>query len=226
MWISRTTGDERAAARRLLVRAGAALLRRSPAAVTVGHDTAGRPWVRAGAATTVRVSVSHSQGLVAVAASRHWTVGVDIEVHRPVPLATMARRWFSDLEAAWLTSQRDADRDEAFLLLWTAKEAVGKALGIGLRKHGLRRIMPLPDGDRTALRPLPGDGGLLVAHPQVRADAVLAVAIRDGDPDVPVVVHEDPDHDAALRNADNSRTSLPVVVRGSAATRCSVRGRL
>jgi hypothetical protein len=112
----------------------------------------------------------------------------------------------------------EPDELAAFLQLWTAKEAVGKALGQGLRKAGLRRRMPLPVNERAApandltLRAglVPSEPSLTVLHLPV-PQAVLAVAVPATVDEVLLIQH----HGAALRRTVRSRTSFPVVVRGS-----------
>ncbi len=242
MWIAHTTRDQRAVARELLVAAGAALLRRPKHTITVGRLQSGQPWLRAGAETALQVSVSHCREAVVVAASRRHPVGVDIESRRAASIlgpsnATslrLAERWFDPTELAWLRQAPPASRGDAFLMLWTAKEAVGKALGIGLRHAGLRRAMPLPELNGPAaeprgghapawlsgsspavrLRGVPDHAGLLVGHPAPQADAVLAVALF-GSPDTPITVIEPVAHDRALRSDSGLRANLPVVVRGN-----------
>lgn len=160
------------------------------------HDASGQPWIWVGE-QRYWASVSHARDdVAAVALSLEGPVGVDIETRREFPVDGMIRRWFDPAEVAWL-SQQD-DRLEAFLWLWTAKEAVGKALGKGLRDSGLRRLMPLQDG------PVAGTE-LVVRHPAIELDAVLAVAVH---------VPADPGN-AAVRSTARSRTNFPVVVRGS-----------
>lgn len=163
--------------------------------VDLRHDDEGRPWIEAGQ-QRCWASVSHGRDLAAVALSLDGPIGVDIEARREFPVDGMVRRWFDPAEVAWLDAQDD--RLEAFLWLWTAKEAVGKALGKGLRDSGLRRLMPLRDG------PVAGTE-LVVRHPAIELDAVLAVAVH-----VPA-----DDGSAAARSAARSRTNFPVVVRGS-----------
>jgi hypothetical protein len=64
---------------------------------------------------------------------------VDVEVERTVPRAiAIATRWFSDEEAAPLriaasTASEPEPGSEAFLRLWTAKEALAKRHSAGLR---------------------------------------------------------------------------------------------
>ncbi|MFF0819930.1 4'-phosphopantetheinyl transferase family protein [Micromonospora haikouensis] len=169
VFLGRTDGDRPAAARRLLRRAGGTLLGRAEAEIRVGRDAAGRPLVDAGDAVELPVSVSHTGGVVVVAARRGGGVGVDVERHRELPALALARRWYAPQEAAWLRGRPPGHRVEAFLLLWTAKEAVGKALGRGLRDGGLRRPMPVPGGPGELLRPVPGTGGLRVGHPRLPA---------------------------------------------------------
>jgi 4'-phosphopantetheinyl transferase len=205
VWVVPGVRDHRATAHRLLVGAGTLLLGRSRSAIIVRRAGDGRPVLNDG---ELQVSVSHCRagGLVAVAASRTRPVGVDVECRRAVRAAALARRWFEPAAVDWVQSRPEHLRAEAFLLLWTAKEAVGKARGVGLRGGGLRRRMPEPAPGDPGLHSLPGDDALWVGHPDVRsisADAVLAVAVggaaHDGDP----------------RSAETSRTSLPVVVRGN-----------
>ncbi len=137
----------------------------------------GRPEVYAHDGRTLPVSVSHAEGLVVVAARAGGPVGVDVERRRPLPAAPLAGRWYDPGEAAWLATRAEAGRDLDFLRLWTAKEAVGKAFGTGLRDGGLRRRMPDPGGPGELLRPVPGCPGVRVGHPEAGDGLVLAVAV-------------------------------------------------
>ncbi len=109
---------------------------------TVQLETAqhGRPLL-AGAhrdAFAFNWSHSHDQALIAIA--RGISPGVDLERMRPHPKALpIAHRYFSPDETALLESVPESRRDRTFLELWTAKEAVLKALGRGLA-FGLDRL--------------------------------------------------------------------------------------
>jgi 4'-phosphopantetheinyl transferase len=214
VWVGRSTGGQPEVARRMLVGAAVALLGRDRSGTVVGHWPDGRPRVRAGG-VELPVSVSHVDGVVAVAACRAGPVGVDVERRRPVPAEALARRWFEPAAATWVRQRPAGRRAEGFLLLWTAKEAVGKALGLGLRAGGLRRPVPVPDDPGPLLRPVSGVAGLRVGHLDVDPGLVLAVAVTG--PARWVVVHRvgGAGHDAAVRSASVERTSFPVVVRGS-----------
>ncbi len=77
-------------------------------------------------------NLSHCDGLVACAIRRSAPVGVDLErLHRDVPLE-IAERYFAPEEQNWLHAQPESVRPAAFLRLWTLKEAVIKASGMGL----------------------------------------------------------------------------------------------
>ncbi|MET8090577.1 4'-phosphopantetheinyl transferase superfamily protein [Micromonospora sp. NPDC005220] len=215
VWVGRDTGGQPDPAAVLLRRAGALLLGRAETELVLTHDREGRPVVRVDEATgsvELAVSVSRTAGLVVVAARRAGAVGVDVELIRPLPALALARRWFPPAELAWLGDRPEAGRAVDFLRLWTAKEAVGKALGRGLRDGGLRRLMPAPG---LPLRPVPGAEPLRVGHPRLGGGLVLAVAAYTTAP-VDVEMVQWPGHEmAAERNASVERTSLPVVVRGN-----------
>ncbi|WP_343064730.1 4'-phosphopantetheinyl transferase family protein [Marilutibacter spongiae] len=88
------------------------------------------------------VNWSHSgQGLLVALAEGGGRVGVDLEWERPRPRALeLAKRYFTALEHAWLAAMADPlAREQAFLRLWCAKEAVLKAHGRGLA-FGLDRL--------------------------------------------------------------------------------------
>jgi hypothetical protein len=226
VWVDREAGGQPDPAAGLLRRAGALLLGRAETELVLTHDREGRPVVRvdeAAGSVELAVSVSRTAGLVVVAARRAGAVGVDVERVRPLPALALARRWFPPAELAWLADRPEAARVVDFLRLWTAKEAVGKTLGLGLRGGGLHRSMPPPG---LPLRQVPGAETLRVGHPWMGGGVVLAVAAQAGG-QVDVEVVQRPGHDAtAERSASVERTSLPVVVRGSWSSRCSTRGRL
>ncbi|MCW3844320.1 4'-phosphopantetheinyl transferase superfamily protein [Micromonospora yasonensis] len=177
VWTGRTAGDQRELTRWLLRRAGGALLGRAEAEIGVRRAPGGHPEVYVPDGRTLPVSVSHADGLVVVAARPGGPVGVDVERRRPLPAVGLADRWYDPSEAAWLRARGGAGRDLDFLRLWTAKEAVGKALGVGLRDGGLRRRMPVSDGPAELLRPLPDRPDVRVGHPAAGDALVLAVAV-------------------------------------------------
>lgn len=172
-------GDsQRGSARGLLSRAAAAHLGVAEAAVTVGRAEGGGP-VLGGAAEGLHAALAHTRsGVVAAGLCERGPIGVDVEPLRPLPVAGLAARWFAEAETAWLAEQPADARSAAFLLLWTQKEAVGKALGTGLRGRGLRREVPrlAAADDVPALRPVPELAPLRVAAWRQRPDLIVAVA--------------------------------------------------
>jgi len=85
-------------------------------------------------------NVSHSGGALLVAIARAQELGVNIETQRRKrPVLDLARRFFAPGEASALAGLDEACRQIAFLRLWSCKEAVVKALGIGIG-FGLARL--------------------------------------------------------------------------------------
>jgi 4'-phosphopantetheinyl transferase len=85
-------------------------------------------------------NVSHCRGALLVGIAHGQELGVDIEsLHRKRPVLDLARRFFAAEEASALASLDEPQRQSAFLRLWSCKEAVVKAIGIGIG-FGLARV--------------------------------------------------------------------------------------
>lgn len=87
---------------------------------------------------------SHAGDLIAVAVAPR-PVGIDIEVLRPVgdPAGIAGRYFHADEAGAW-RSLPDGEREEAFFVLWSAREAAMKCSGLGLaRGLSITRVEPL-----------------------------------------------------------------------------------
>jgi 4'-phosphopantetheinyl transferase len=133
----------RAALRRVL----ALYLSRDPEDVRLVTLPGGKPTLVPGPRDARRLSFSsaHSGDLFCLAVGSASSLGVDVEVERTVPRAiAIATRWFSDEEAAPLRTDASTGSEpepgaapepgsEAFLRLWTAKEALAKRHSAGLR---------------------------------------------------------------------------------------------
>lgn len=89
------------------------------------RQAAGKPYLPS---CPLHFSISHS-GDVVYCAVAHVPVGVDVERIRSLPYKVMARNR-TPLEKMWLYNRPDDD----FFTLWTRKEAVVKALGVGLQQ--------------------------------------------------------------------------------------------
>ena len=128
-------------------------------------DEHGRPW-----APGVSFSVSHSGGLGLIAmAGADRRIGVDVErSRRQLDFRALAERFFHPDEVAAIGSRRDA-----FFRCWTRKEAVVKALGLGLQ-HPLKSFRV--DVDAAGPQPVHGVDGLWVTGLQIDAGYVAALA--------------------------------------------------
>jgi len=121
----------RAALRQLL----GARLQREPASLCFESGPNRKPRLKQQHALAFNVSHSGSYALIAVGASPDIaSVGVDIERHDPgIELDALAEYAFTPAERASLDTR--SDRAPAFFDRWVAKEAVLKAVGVGIGEH-------------------------------------------------------------------------------------------
>jgi phosphopantetheinyl transferase len=148
-------GDRSLVAQAALRRLVAARAHLDADAVTIGHDDRGRPVVLGGSA--LQASISHSGDFVACALAQR-RVGVDIErIDRAEADDALATRVCSADERHLLAQTEPGARRRALIRLWTRKEALSKALGVGLgmpfERLDVNRDIPVIDGVRaTGLR--------------------------------------------------------------------------
>lgn len=104
----------------------------------------------------LQFNVAHSGEWWGLAVSSDGPVGIDVETDRKVrdPLA-LARRFFDPSAAAHLESiEEGALLQSRFLQLWTAHEAVVKAMGVGLAR-GLSGVVFDPKTQPLSLQQVP-----------------------------------------------------------------------
>jgi 4'-phosphopantetheinyl transferase len=115
----------------------ATALRTEPAAVAIVRGERGRPHLD-GPAANLDFNVSHTRGiaLIGILRQRHprARIGVDIEHDdRAVAADRLAARYLTPGERDRLAGLDSDQRRRRFIRLWTAKEAMSKATGDGLR---------------------------------------------------------------------------------------------
>jgi malonyl CoA-acyl carrier protein transacylase/phosphopantetheinyl transferase len=153
--------------------------------IEIAHDERGKPMVVAHGAVVgselPAISISHSSGTaIAVCGGRasHHGVGVDIErIDRSTPeLASVA---FDPDERRDVPQLCGADAVQWATRLWSAKEATGKALGVGLPDGALRlRVRELDAESGTARLRFAGQNGhVFEAHTSVSDGYAIASAI-------------------------------------------------
>jgi 4'-phosphopantetheinyl transferase len=137
----------------------------------------GRPALAGAQDPSLDFNWSHSGEHALIAIARSIRPGIDLECLRRRPRALdIARRYFSADEVAALSAVPEAGRSAAFLELWTAKEAVLKALGRGIA-FGLERLSICRVDGQLALRRLDGDdAGAWQLH-ALRIDSSLVAAL-------------------------------------------------
>lgn len=122
------------AAHALVRRALARCDGRPPESLLFGAGEHGKPFLLAadGTASRWEFSLSHADGMVACAVAER-AVGVDVERLDRVPdVDALATSVCSSAELERLAALDPARRRERFIVLWTLKEALVKAMGVGL----------------------------------------------------------------------------------------------
>jgi 4'-phosphopantetheinyl transferase len=158
------------------------------AAIRFVYSAHGKPALApAASAPPVHFNVSHAADLALIALTRDAPLGIDVEAVRPLPdLLAIASRFFTAGETETIVTAPPQDRELAFFLCWTRKEAFSKALGDGLslaldryrvacRPGEPARILEI-DGSAAAgaewsvydLRPAPGFVGAAVMRGAAR----------------------------------------------------------
>jgi len=158
-------------------------LGRPAAALRFDRGPRGKPMLLEPAGSLdLRFNLAHSRDLAVCAVARGAEVGVDVEAIRPLPDAIkIAARFFSDREQAVLRELPAGEREEAFILGWTRKEAYLKALGDGLARPLSGFSVTLRPGEPARLLDVKGRPqeierwSLVTLHPAPGYAAALAV---------------------------------------------------
>jgi 4'-phosphopantetheinyl transferase len=152
--------------RRLL----AAMLGEPPQTFAFAANEFGKP--RLAPPRGIGFNMSHSGGIVLIGVARDLAIGVDVEALRDVPeRPNIVRRYFHPGEAADFATLSENQAEQAFFRCWSRKEAVVKALGLGMSLDLHRyRVTCLPDAAPDVLA-LEGD-----------ADSAAAWSLLDLDP--------------------------------------------
>jgi 4'-phosphopantetheinyl transferase len=156
------------AAHALLRRAMAASTGQGPEHLVFERDENGKPFlVQSGTLpASPHFSLSHSHDLVACVISRTCAVGIDVEVVNPaIDVQRLATRYFTADEAAALQRWSAEERPSRFCELWSLKEALLKAVGIG----------PTTSIDSVSFRVDGGKVSLTLAPPGIATDWTLTL---------------------------------------------------
>jgi 4'-phosphopantetheinyl transferase len=146
-----------------------------PRNLAFSRDARGKPHLvgRPGMA----FSLSHAEGLAALAVSCGGSVGIDLEALRTFDDAgRLARRFLSPAEHETVARTNAGDRDRVFLQTWTRKEAVLKALGLGLTWDTRRPQVGAGPATTRVEAGLPGGAAAGVRSASVSPRWLLAAA--------------------------------------------------
>jgi phosphopantetheinyl transferase (holo-ACP synthase) len=115
-----------------------------PIEIEIHADSNGRPRVRGPWAVSLHVSLAHKDGIAVAMCTDTCAAGIDIEKieSRGDEFVRLA---LTESEQALLPA---ADRDAWVTRIWTAKEAIAKADGTGLRGSPRSFVVSLIAGDR------------------------------------------------------------------------------
>lgn len=124
-----------------------------PPYIEIEQDANGKPRLTKEAAgnRSIAFSLSHSRGRALVAVAEGREVGVDLEpIRNDVEHLRLAERFFSPAERRAIAGAPPGRQAAAFFRHWVAKEAVLKAIGVGLQFPLERCEVTIAEDERTA----------------------------------------------------------------------------
>ncbi|BBP04428.1 hypothetical protein TPL01_20930 [Sulfuriferula plumbiphila] len=109
----------------------------APAAIAYALQDHGKPILAPPHTSQMHFSLARRDGWCAIALCRNRPVGVDIEQVRELPeMDDVAALYFSSQDCKALKQLSGSAKRKRFFELWTALEAMGKRLGLGLAEAG------------------------------------------------------------------------------------------
>jgi 4'-phosphopantetheinyl transferase len=109
-------------------------LQMHPSTIELEYNAYGKPRL-AGNFRNLRFNLSHSGDISVIGIDQRYNLGVDIERINPdIDFRGISRAFFSYREIDYIGSGNEESLDR-FYRLWTRKEALLKALGIGISEH-------------------------------------------------------------------------------------------
>jgi 4'-phosphopantetheinyl transferase len=105
-------------------------LNMAPGDVQLGIGSHGKPELRGTGRATLRFNLSHSGGLALIAMTDGQEVGVDVEP--TTRSSALIINLLTEAERSLTVAIRPADRHVELLRVWCRKEALAKAIGVGL----------------------------------------------------------------------------------------------
>lgn len=139
----------------------------------------------------IEFNVSHSTSVAVFAFTRGCSIGIDVERFRTLPdMQAIANDFFCSAETAELMALPPEQREHAFFLCWTRKEAYVKATGDGLSASLDSFRVSLQPGRSASLIHLAHDmhGAKAWTLNDLRLACDLAAAVAYGDRQRPLRV--------------------------------------
>lgn len=126
----------------------------NPAKLEFHYTSYGKPYLKN---CELQFNLSHSKDIALLAINLTYSVGIDIEFYSTRPFLGLGRNLFSEQENEVLKKIPDALKPLCFFHLWAQKEAVIKAVGIGLSYPTATIQLPcLPSTYQHAIQTLDG----------------------------------------------------------------------
>jgi len=134
-------------------------LGRAPERLTFAYGEHGKPYLPD---RGIEFNLSHSHDYLLIGLSDQ-PIGADVEHERAsLEPMSLAQRFFADSEIAWLESLPESDVLRGFYQLWVCKEAVIKAIGVGLNASLKDIEIAIEDGPARLLNTPENGEGLCV----------------------------------------------------------------
>jgi 4'-phosphopantetheinyl transferase len=117
----------------------------APSALSFATSAAGKPCLenQVDDRHPLHFNISYTGDFALIAVSRGLRVGVDVERIRAMRGSTdILKAFFSEAEQAWVRSRPDNEKSEAFIRVWTRREAASKAVGSGVMTSFLLFSVP------------------------------------------------------------------------------------
>jgi 4'-phosphopantetheinyl transferase len=167
-----------------------------PSGIAIEYEPFGKPVIRpTGVMTRLSFNLSHAHALAIMAVTADRQIGVDVEKVVTVPdLSDLVQSCLSAEEVAEWEELPASERLMGFFRFWTSKEALSKAIGVGLSRpldlvttsfHGgnaryLAGTHPAPDGPEYGLFVWePAEGFVSAVAVESVARAPLRYVIRE-----------------------------------------------